>query len=629
MWFNTDSGYKFYQDSSLQMVIASGGKIGLGVANPTEKLHVFGNVKADRFIDRNNGNYYLDPASTGSALFVAGEIHVGMSATTDDDYVYFDTGTAEWLRWDDNPGQFEFSDDLLVGGNLTVTGTINGGAGNFIQNQFASAQAANFYIAGSGRVDTNFYAIGNVGIGTASPQAKLHVTDGGVDILQVVGAGSSVDTGWLVRLGPQNGAQEGGHLEFKGAANGSNTDFQDWVIDTYSGDLRIFEPVQSRSATRLRGDILFMQNSSTTSTPNQFAAMTIKPSGNVGIGTTTPSAKLEISGGYLNTVRSGWSGISIVESSSGKRYWLAHNGSRLWLKTPDGIERFVLAQNGNVGVGTSTPSQKLHVSGNLRVTGAYYDSSNVAGTNGQILQSTGTGTKWVNPGTLSGSYILNQFGSAQAANFWIAGAGKIKGYLELENLGSSCCDSAIRLNNRNIVGVNTFSIADPGAGEGILWGGSNAAVFVSTNPNGTGNTDGWLFLRGGSANGIALSAAKSYVSGNLGIGTSTPSQKLHVSGNLRVTGAYYDSSNVAGTDGQILQSTGTGTKWVDPSTVTSGNFIKNQFSSAQAANFWIAGQGRTASNLIVDGEIQDIAGTGTFLHSTVASANSWIFREAA
>ena len=50
---------------------------------------------------------------------------------------------------------------------------------------------------------------------------------------------------------------------------------------------------------------------------------------------------------------------------------------------------------GNTGIGTISPSQKLHVAGNLRVTGAIYDSNNSAGTNNQVLKSTGVGVTWV------------------------------------------------------------------------------------------------------------------------------------------------------------------------------------------------------------------------------------------
>ena len=70
----------------------------------------------------------------------------------------------------------------------------------------------------------------------------------------------------------------------------------------------------------------------------------------------------------------------------------------------------------NVGIGTTSPSQELHVVGNLRVTGAYYDSNNSAGTSGQVLSSTASGTDWVDVLTGSGtSGVLPKWNSAGTA----------------------------------------------------------------------------------------------------------------------------------------------------------------------------------------------------------------------
>jgi len=55
----------------------------------------------------------------------------------------------------------------------------------------------------------------------------------------------------------------------------------------------------------------------------------------------------------------------------------------------------VLGNSANVGIGTSAPNQKLHVSGSARITGAIYDSNNNPGTSGQFLSSTVTGTDWI------------------------------------------------------------------------------------------------------------------------------------------------------------------------------------------------------------------------------------------
>lgn len=62
----------------------------------------------------------------------------------------------------------------------------------------------------------------------------------------------------------------------------------------------------------------------------------------------------------------------------------------------------ILGDNANVGIGTSAPSQKLHVVGDARITGAIYDSNGDAGTAGEVLSTTSTGTDWVSTSSLVG-----------------------------------------------------------------------------------------------------------------------------------------------------------------------------------------------------------------------------------
>ena len=54
-----------------------------------------------------------------------------------------------------------------------------------------------------------------------------------------------------------------------------------------------------------------------------------------------------------------------------------------------------LSVTGNVAIGNITATESLHVSGNVRITGAIKDSNNTAGTAGYVLSTTGTGTEWV------------------------------------------------------------------------------------------------------------------------------------------------------------------------------------------------------------------------------------------
>jgi hypothetical protein len=67
--------------------------------------------------------------------------------------------------------------------------------------------------------------------------------------------------------------------------------------------------------------------------------------------------------------------------------------SGLWLNT-GGADVGLIVEHGKVGIGTVDPSQSLHVDGSMRLTGAFYDGNNSAGTSGQALVSTGTGVGW-------------------------------------------------------------------------------------------------------------------------------------------------------------------------------------------------------------------------------------------
>lgn len=83
----------------------------------------------------------------------------------------------------------------------------------------------------------------------------------------------------------------------------------------------------------------------------------------------------------------------------------------------------------NVGIGTTSPSQKLDVAGNINVSGALMTNGN-AGTNGQVLTSTGSGLAWTTPGSSMGYKKCKVF-TAPGAFVWQVPTGVTEVMVEL------------------------------------------------------------------------------------------------------------------------------------------------------------------------------------------------------
>ncbi len=113
----------------------------------------------------------------------------------------------------------------------------------------------------------------------------------------------------------------------------------------------------------------------------------IDANGNIGIGTITPSHKLTISGsGAYNAT--GASSIVLKNSVANKSWqWHVLNDGGMQfgdINTP--ATRFLIDANGNIGIGTITPSHKLTISGS----GAY----NAAGASSIVLENSVANKSW-------------------------------------------------------------------------------------------------------------------------------------------------------------------------------------------------------------------------------------------
>ena len=224
---------------------------------------------------------------------------------------------------------------------------------------------------------------GNVGIGTETPDKKLHISDDTIlDSVKI----SNISNNEHIGLGYQGIVKYQTGTFTLGLAN--------------NNDLKLIT--------------------------NDTQRMIIKGDGNVGIGTTTPSALLHVNGPILSTpipyaddqdkpyliagTNNGWTGENTDWNTYGFQHKFKTNSEGIpRISIDDHLgERFTIKSGGNVGIGTSTPTHKLDVNGSMRVNEGtlILDKSSTSGTTkeGGEIQ-----LKSYDNGILSGTWIIDSY----------------------------------------------------------------------------------------------------------------------------------------------------------------------------------------------------------------------------
>jgi len=326
---------------------------------------------------------------------------------------------------------------------------------------------------------------GNVGVATTSPQAQLHV-----------GGDLQVDSNIVIsRAMIMQGIRVRRNVG-TGTANLAAPNINGYSNDT-SGSTFVFSTQSNANAFVSWG---------VGATSNEVVRIT--SSGNVGIGTSTPEYKLDVTGtvGVNNFIQfpntdggkrvvlwdsgtGGYVGIGkdasaityAVHATTNFHRFVAFNGS-----TPNELMRIL--GTGNVGVNTQSPSNLLTVAGNASI-GALYSNVN-APANGMIVVGN------VGIGTSNPSHLLDVRGTTRmlASGTWLTAR---------DGFNNTLTDFARDITNNNTIVTVSFG--------SFIVNATNHVSFQPTN--------------------------------NVGIGTSNPTFKLDVRGGVGISNAIQFTPN--------------------------------------------------------------------------------------
>jgi hypothetical protein len=476
-------GIRYFTGGVERMRISQSGNVGIGTSNPLAKLMVAGD------------------------LMVGATNKIGFNYSTSDSNFY------NFIEWQG-----------ASSGALNISGGIWTSTASQEAIRFSTQQGVKMSILNSGAV----------GIGTTSPLTKLHIKSSEVavgayqQVLEGVGSGYGAGISFQSALGTSGAIKEMARITSDGEAS--------WT--------------SLSASTQVAGLRFYTTNTGTTS-----ETMRINGSGNVGIGTTSPSQKLDVNGGINvsgNIITTGYIYMNngqIIQAKdtlgsfqavlyprwTNDATYLDGGTGGLYLRTNNGaVNPMYMNTAGNVGIGTTSPRGKLDVTTTFVAVGTANDS--IVFGSGTITYPTapyGGYGGLVSKGSTSDARLMMQDGNGRINNYWNAYS-DAGGYKYI--VGS---EPAAR--EQMSVSTNGFW-----SFYGAPSGTSGSAITFTQGAYIEPNLSVWFSPRGTSSDFYINN------SGNVGIGTTSPVSKLSISGGSLATsgnGLHFASELTTGRTG--------------------------------------------------------------------------------
>jgi hypothetical protein len=371
-WLDIDVGLGFTS-------IYAQGFVGVGTVDPRYLFQVGGNNDLNNFQTGVGINRTGDIVATG--VVTASTFSGSGSGLSNLNASNITSGTLSVNRLPVIPNS-KLPDNFQVTGIITALGGFSGvafTAANLVPEARVNIQhiASQTSQIGISTVSTRLAVEGRIGINTNSPQSDIHIVGGSSATLQITATQSSV----LVGRG-LNPTQNTGGLKF-GNTSGlypySNTRTLD-IINYGTGNINYY--LDYGISGSLDGNFNWLYGSNA---PNPL--MTLTYQGNLGLGVTNPTSKLQVSGNVTasslnvsgNLVATGAGSSTSVRTLyvyGGKNRILDENGIELFpeqlidenLNISSGVSTFFDIRVSNygifdqaIGIGNTNPLGELHI----------------------------------------------------------------------------------------------------------------------------------------------------------------------------------------------------------------------------------------------------------------------------